>query len=84
MAVNFNIVAGLNNVDTVEHVKETLLFERDLEFIVNHIKEDVRSSFIGSSNGEVVDLVFEDNSFTINSAGVEARFVDRVVEAQFL
>ena len=84
MAVDFNVVAGLNNVDTVEHVDETLPFdERDLEFIINHVEEDVHSSFVGSSNGEVVDLAFEDNLFTINCAGVEAKFVDRGVEAQF-
>ena len=83
VVVDFNVVARLNNVDTVEHVEETLLFERDLEFIIDHVEEDVCSSFVRSSNGKVIDLAFEDYLFTIDCAGVEAGFVNCGGEAQF-
>ncbi len=81
MAVDFDIVAGLYDVNTIEHVEETLPFEWDLELIVDHVKEDVRSSFVGSGYGEVVDLLFEDNLISRNCPGVEAGFVDGGCEA---
>ena len=83
MAVDFNVVARLNNVDAIEHVEETLPFQRDFYFILNHVEEDVCSLFVGSSNGKVVDLAFEDYAFTINVARVEAGFVNRGCEAEF-
>ena len=66
MAINFDIVAGLCDVDTIEHVKKTLPFEWDPEFIIDHVEENVCSSLVGSGYGEVVDLLFEDNSISRN------------------
>jgi hypothetical protein len=81
MAVDFDLVAGLYDVDTIEHVEKTLPFEWDLELIVDHVEEDVRSSLVGSGYGKVVDLSFEDNSISRNCPGVEAGFVDGGCEA---
>jgi len=64
MAINFDIVAGLCDIDTIEHVKETLPFEWDPEFIINHVEEDVCSVLVRSGDGKVVDLSFEDNSIS--------------------
>jgi hypothetical protein len=83
VAADFNVVARLNNINAIEHAEETLSFQRDFEFIVNHVEEDVCSLFVGSSNGKVVNLAFEDYAFTINVAGVEAGFVNRGCEAEF-
>jgi hypothetical protein len=76
MAINFDIVAGLCDVDTIEHVKETLPFEWDPEFNIDHVEEDVCSSLVRSGYGKVVNLLFEDNSIFRNCPGVEAGFVD--------
>ena len=75
MAINFDIVAGLSDVDTIEHVKETLPFEWDPEFIIHHVEEDVCSFLVRSGDGKVVNLSFEDNSISRICPGVEAGFV---------
>ena len=84
MAINFDIVAGLCDVDTIEHVKETLPFEWYPEFIIDHVEEDVCSFLVRSGDGEVVDLSFEDNSISRNCPGVEAGFVGGGCEAELL
>ena len=84
MAINFDIVAGLCDIDTIEHVKETLPFEWYPEFIIDHVEEDVCSFLVRSGDGEVVDLSFEDNSISRNCPGVEAGFVGGGCEAKLL
>ena len=84
MAINFDIVAGLCDIDTIEHVKETLPFEWYPEFIIDHVEEDVCSFLVRSGDGEVVDLSFEDNSISRNCPGVEAGFVGGGCEAELL
>ncbi len=81
MAINFDIVASLCDVDTIEHVKETLPFEWNPEFVIDRFEEDVCSSIVGSGYGKVVDLSFKDNSISRNFPGVEAGFVDGGCEA---
>ena len=39
MAVNFDVIAGLCNVNTIEHVEKTLPFKRDREVVVYPVKE---------------------------------------------
>ena len=56
MAINFDIVAGLCDIDTIEHVKETLPFEGYPEFIIDHVEEDVCSFLVRGGDGGVVDL----------------------------
>lgn len=38
VAIDLDVVACLNDVDAIEHVEKTLLFQRDLEFVVNHVE----------------------------------------------
>ena len=80
----FDIVAGLCDIDTIEHVKETLPFEGYPEFIIDHVEEDVCSFLVRGGDGEVVDLAFEDNSFSCNCPGVEAGFMGGGCEAELL
>ena len=70
MAVDLDVVAGLANIDPVEHVKEALLFKGDGELFVDHVEENVGCPFVGRSNRKVVNLPFEDNSFAGDGAGV--------------
>ncbi len=39
MAINFDIVASLCDIDTIEHVKETLPFEWNPEFVIDRVEE---------------------------------------------
>ena len=76
MAVNFDVIAGLCNVDTIEHVKKTLTFKWDREVVVYHVKENVSRTFVGRSNGKIVNLAFEDNTLIFNDIQIQAGFVD--------
>ena len=84
MAINFDIVAGLRDVDTIEHVQKTLSFEWYSKFVIEHIEEDVCSFLVRCGNGEVVNLSFEDNSISRYDPGVEAGLMGGGCEAELL
>ncbi len=75
MAINFYVVPRLNDVDTIKHIKQTLAFDRRCKSIVKRIEEDISCMFIGCSDSKIIYLSHENNLFTINSAGIQARFM---------
>ncbi len=75
MTINFYVVPHLNNVDAIKHIEQTLAFDRHCKSIVKHIEEDISSTFVGCSDSKIIYLLHEHNSFTVNSAGIQARFV---------
>ncbi len=76
MAINFDVVPGLEDVDTIEHVQETLSLEWDRKLIIKEVKEDIGCLLVWDSNSKVIDLSFEYNALTSDDAGVEAGFVN--------
>jgi hypothetical protein len=74
---NFNVVTSLEDIDAIIHVEVSLTLHWNREFVVDEIQEDVGSQFVGSGDGKVVDLVFQEDLFSVDHAGVEAWFVDR-------
>ncbi len=70
MTVDFDVGTGLNNVDAVEHVQEALAFYWHRELLIEHIHKDVGGTVVGSSNGKVIDLRFEDDSLAVDKARV--------------
>jgi hypothetical protein len=83
VTVNFHVMSSLDNINTIEHVKETLLFDGHCQFVVEYVQEDVRSLWIWGCDCKVVNLSFEDNTVPVNCARVETRFVHRWHESQF-
>ena len=67
-----DVIPSLKNVHTVEHVHQSHAFEREYEYIVNQIEGDIGGQFVWSSDREVVDLAFEQDTFAIDDAGIEA------------
>jgi hypothetical protein len=67
----------LEDIYAIIHVEVSLTLHWNREFVVDEIQEDVGSQFVGSGNGKVVDLAFQEDSFSVDHAGVEAWFVDR-------
>jgi hypothetical protein len=76
MAVNFHIMTGLRDVNTIEHIQETLSFEGHQEDVVDHIQQDVLGTRVGGCNCKVVNLSLENDAVAVHPAGVEAQFVD--------
>ncbi len=76
MAVDLDIVLGLDNVDAIEHIQKALPFDGHGELFVKHVKENVQCTLVGGSNGKVVNLALENDAFAINEARVHARLVD--------
>jgi hypothetical protein len=74
---NFNVVTSLEDIYAIIHVKVSLTLHWNREFVVDEIQEDVGSQFVGSGDGKVVNLAFQEDLFTVDHAGVEAWFVDR-------
>ena len=84
VAVNLDVIPHLYHVNPVEHVQEPLTLDRHSEFLVKHVEEDIRSTLVRRANGKVIDLMFEEDALPINDPGVEAGFMNRWHEAQFL
>ncbi len=76
MAINFDVVPGLEDVDTIEHVQETLSLEWDRELIIDKVKEDIGCLLVWGSNSKVIALLFEYNALASDDTGVEAGFVN--------
>jgi hypothetical protein len=84
VAVNLDVIPRLYHIDPVEHVQEPLTLDRHCEFFVKHVEEDIRSTLVRRANGEVVNLMFEEDVLPIDDPRVEAGFMNRWHEAQFL
>ncbi len=67
----------MEDIYAIIHVKVSLTLHWNREFVVDEIQEDVGSQFVRSGNGKVVNLAFQEDSFSVDHAGVEAWFVDR-------
>ena len=76
MAIDFDVVPGLEDVDTIEHVQETLSLKWNRELFVEQVQENIGSLLIWGGNSKVIDPSFEYNTLASNDAGVEAGFVD--------
>ncbi len=76
MAIDFDVVPGLEDIDTIEHVQETLLLEWDRELIIEEVKEDIGCLLFWGSNSKVINLPFEYNALASDDTGVEAGFVN--------
>ncbi len=70
MAVNFDVVLCLDNVDAIEHVQEALALDGHGEFLVKHAEKDIHSLLVGGCNRKVVDLAHEHNTFAVNNFAV--------------
>ncbi len=55
----FDIIASLEHVDSIVHVKVTLAIHWDGKFFVNLIQEDICCDFVRCRNGKIVNLMFE-------------------------
>ncbi len=71
-----DIVPSLYNIDAIEHVKKSLLFDRHGQVVIGHIHQDVGCLLIRCSYSKVVDLMFEDHALVGNDAQVQTGFVD--------
>ncbi len=83
MTVDLDVVASLDDINTVEHVKKTLAFDGHRQFVIEHVQEDVRSTWVWGCDGKVVDLAFEDDTIAINCAQIETRFMHGWCETKF-
>ena len=75
MAVDFDVVPCLCHINTIEHVEETLSFDRHGESVIQQIEEYVGGMLVRSGDGEVINLSHEDDTVAVDEPGVEARFV---------
>jgi hypothetical protein len=66
VAINFDVVFCLCDIDTIADVDEPLSFEWNGEFVIDKVKKDVGCSFTTGSNSKNVDLSQEDYPFAIN------------------
>jgi hypothetical protein len=76
-------MSSLDNINTIEHVKDTLSFDGHCQFVVEHVQEDICSLWIWGCNCNAINLLFEDNTVPVNCARVETRFVHSWREFQF-
>jgi hypothetical protein len=65
VAINFDVVFCLCDIDTIEDVDEPLSFEWNGELVIDKVKKDVGCSFITGSNSKIVDMSQEDYQFSI-------------------
>ena len=61
---------GLENIDTIVQVDATLSLERDGVGVIQHVEGNVGDAVVGTSNGEVIDLSLEENSFSFNKSRI--------------
>ena len=73
---DLDVVSGLEDVHTIEHIDEAHTFERVGQGVVDHVEKDVGGGLVRSCDGEVVDLAFENDAVAVDYSRVEAWFVD--------
>ncbi len=83
MTVDLCIVSRLCDVNTIEHVKETLSFHWHCELVIQHVEKDVCSTLVWCCNSEVIDLMHKDNTSAVDCARVEVWFMYHRREAKF-
>jgi hypothetical protein len=83
MTDDLDVVASLDDINTVEHVEETLAFDGHCQFVIEHVQEDVRSTWVWGCDGKVVNLAFEDDTIAVNCARIETRFMHSWCETEF-
>ncbi len=76
MAIDLDIVLGLDNINAIEHIQKALPFDGHGELFVKHVKENVQCTLVGGGDGKVVNLARQNDAFAINEARVQARLVD--------
>jgi hypothetical protein len=72
---DFDVIPHLQYIYSIVHVKISLTFHWIGEFVLNKIEEDIGGAFIQGSNSKVTGLSFEDDTFAVNGARIEAGFV---------
>ena len=60
----------LEDINSVVHIKIALAFHSDGEFVIDEVKENVCSMFIGGSDRKVVDMLFEEGTFAVDDTRV--------------
>jgi hypothetical protein len=75
MTVDLYVVACLDDINTIEHVEETLSFDRHGEFVIKHVKKDVCSTLVWRHDGKVINLAFEDNTIAVNRTQIKTWFM---------
>ncbi len=83
MTVGLYIVSCLCDIDTIEHVKETLSFHRHCELVIQHVEKDVCSTLVWCRNSKIINLTHKDNTSAVECARVEAWFMYCRHEAKF-
>jgi hypothetical protein len=48
VAIDFNVILGLNNIDAIEHVQEPLALDWHCELFVEHIQQNIGGALVGS------------------------------------
>jgi hypothetical protein len=83
MTIDLDIIFGLCDIDSVEHVEQALLFDGHGRHIVKEVHQDVRRMLAGRCYGKVNDLTHENDVFNVDQAQVEAGFVGSRCETKF-
>ena len=76
VAVYFDVVPCLCDIDAVEHVNEALAFEGNAEVVINYVKECVCCVFVLARDGKVVYLTHEEDALVVDGTGIETWLVD--------
>ena len=56
---DFYVVARLKDINSVVHIKIALSFHGDGEFVVDEVKDNGISTFIGGGDCKIINLSFE-------------------------
>ncbi len=83
MTIHLDIILGLCDIYSIEHVEQALPFDGHGQLIVKEVHQDVCRMLVGRCYGKVIDLTHENDAFTINQAQVEAGFVGSPFETKF-
>ncbi len=84
MAVDFDVVLHLDNIDPIEHVQEALTLDGHGQFLVKHAENDIGSLLVGGCNCKVVNLAHEHNTLAVNNSGVYAWLVSSWGQAKIM
>ncbi len=76
VTINLDIMFGLYYINTIEHIKEALSFDRHGQLLVKHVEEDVCHALVRGRDRKVVDLTHKDDTFVVEEARVKARYMD--------
>ncbi len=80
---DLDVVPCLSTIDTIEHIKVALAFDRDTQPFIQHVKKDVRRFGVRGGNGKVVNLAEKNNLIDMDITGVKAGLVGCRNQANF-